>query len=285
MTMKASMHSGRNGSAKHNDRSFLAGKTSKEQTELAPHIDLDMTDQNQVHQVREASGPTLEEAELGLYKRLFQKAVEATNSRYRAQGHPERCKTIEDVYRGRQTRPEETIYQIGNAERAASPEDLHKCYKDFKKHMLKWNREHGCPLAILNYSLHVDETTPHIHERRVWSYTDKDGNRRIGQNRALEAAGIPLPYPDKPMGRFNNRKMTFDKLARQMWIDTCREHGFEIDSVPDRGVRHRDKQAYMAGKIADLQNKLNKYETLERKHPEDFKRLRQLDRRNTRFER
>ena len=44
--MKASMHSGRKGSAKHNDRSFLQGKSKEQQEEIAPHIDLDRTGQN-----------------------------------------------------------------------------------------------------------------------------------------------------------------------------------------------------------------------------------------------
>lgn len=285
MSMKASLHSGRTGSAKHNDRSFLEGLTSAEQKEIAPHINADMTGQNQIRQAREASGSTLEEAEIGLYKRLFHKSIEATNNRYIKQGHPERCKSVEDVYRGRQTRPEETIYQIGNISRTISPEELHACYKDYRCRITEWSRTHNCPIAILNYSLHADEATPHIHERRVWVYKDKDGNRRIGQNRALQAAGVPLPYPDKPEGRYNNRKMAFDRMARKLWIQVCRDHGIEIDDVPARKVQHKDKQEYLTSQIAELQYRLDKYEQLERNHPREFERMRQRDRGMTRFER
>lgn len=285
MAMKASMHSGRNGSAKHNDRTFISDKTPQEIREIAPHINQTMTSQNIINQVRQTSGMDLQAAELKLYTDLFTSALEATNRRYTAQGHKERCKTIEDLYKGRQTRPEETIYQIGNMEHTISPEKLHACYKDYMRRMMEWNQKHGCHMLILNYSMHIDETTPHIHERRVWAYQDSDGHRRIGQNRALKAAGVPLPHPDQPAGRYNNRKMTFDKMARQMWIEACRDHGIEIDDVPAQRVQHKDKQEYMASKIADLQHKLDKYEQLERNHPREFARMRQRDRGMTRFER
>lgn len=282
--MRASMHSGRTGSAKHNDRSFLEGLVLAKQEEVAPHIDLDKTKQNVIRQIA-GRKENLEVTEMTVYKKLFSASQEAKNARYRAQGHAERCKTVEELYRGRQTRPEETIYQIGNAERCVSPTTLEVCYRDYMRRMLDWSERHGHPMLILNWTLHADETTPHIHERRVWRYRDADGNWRIGQNRALEAAGIPLPHPDQPAGRYNNRKMTFDKMARQIWIETCREHGIEIDDVPVQGVRHKDKQAYMAGQIADLQCKLDKYEQLERNHPKEFKHMRQRDRGMTRFER
>ena len=44
--MKASMHSGRTGNAKHNDRSFLSGKTEQERlealTELTTQADFEV---------------------------------------------------------------------------------------------------------------------------------------------------------------------------------------------------------------------------------------------------
>ena len=284
VSMKASLHSGRQGSAKHNDRSFLRGLTSGEQEEIAPHIDADMTNQNSAY-VPIGDKSNIEQAELRAYKNLFHKAVDATNRRYKAQGHPERCRTTEDLYRAPQTRPEEVILQIGNADSHVSAKKLKSCYVDYINRLGDWNAKHGKPMRILSAVLHVDETTPHVHLRRVWVYTDKDGNRRIGQNKALEAAGVQLPHPDKPVGRFNNRKMSFDREARKLWIQVCRDHGIEIDDMPVQGVRHKDKQAYMAGQIAELQRKLDKYEQLERNHPKEFVHMRQRDRGMTRFER
>lgn len=282
--MKASMHSGRQGSAKHNDRSFLAGLTAAEQAEIAPHIDPDKTQYNHGY-VAGGNLDNIEAAELRAYRNLFCKAVEATNKRYIAQGHKERCKTTEDLYRAPQTRPEEVILQIGSIDSHVSADELKSCYADYIDRLGKWNHRHGRPMRVLSAVLHTDEATPHIHLRRVWVYTDKDGNRRIGQNRALQAAGVPLPYPDKPEGRYNNRKMAFDRMARQLWIQVCRDHGIEIDDVPARKVRHKDKQEFLTSKIAELQHKLDKYEQLERNHPKEFARIHQRDRGMTRFER
>lgn len=284
MSMKASMHSGRTGSARHNDRSFLTGKTSAEQAEIAPHIELDMMEQNSFFVVT-GNKDDMEHAELQTYRNMFHKALEATNRRYTAQGHKERCRTVEDLYRAPQTRPEEVILQVGNADKHISAKKLKSCFVDYVNRLGKWNAEHGKPMQLLSAALHADETTPHVHMRRVWSYTDRDGNRRIGQSKALEAAGVPLPHPDRPAGRYNNRKMTFDEMARQMWIETCRDHGIEIDAVPAQRVQHKDKQAYMAGQITDLQRKLDKYEQLEARHPDEFARMRRQDRRRSRFDR
>lgn len=281
--MKASMHSGRQGSAKHNDRSFLAGLTAAEQAEIAPHIDPDKTQYNHGY-VAGGSLDDIEAAELRAYKNLFHKAVEATNKRYVAQGHKERCKTTEDLYRAPQTRPEEVILQIGSVDSHVSVDELKSCYTDYIDRLGKWNHRHGRPMRVLSAVLHTDEATPHIHLRRVWVYTDKDGNRRIGQNRALEAAGVPLPRPDEPTGRYNNRKMVFDKAARKLWIRVCRDHGIEIDDVPVRGVRHKDKQEFLASKIDKLQTELDKYHQLEERYPGEFARMRRRDRGMTRFD-
>lgn len=279
--MKASMHNGRCGSARHNDRSFLRGRDAQE---VAPHIDTDRTADNSVHTVGK-NKHNLEHDEMTVYRNLFSDALQAVNSRYIKQGHSERCKTIEDLYRGRQTRPEEVIYQIGNADASVSADMLQACYVDYMHRLSDWNKAHGSPMIFLNYAVHVDETTAHVHSRRIWVYRDKEGHCRLGQNRALKVAGVPLPHPDKPEGRYNNRKMQFDRMARQMWIETCRDHGIEIDDVPAQRVQHKDKQEYMASKIADLQHKLDKYEQLERNHPKEFARMRQRDRGMTRFER
>ena len=39
------------------------------------------------------------------------------------------------------------------------------------------------------------------------------------QEKALEELGIPLPNPDKPKGRHNNRKQTFDAAVSYTHLD------------------------------------------------------------------
>ena len=89
-----------------------------------------------------------------------------------------------------------------------------------------------------------------MHIRRVWDYTDRDGLCRLGQAKALQAAGVPLPDPNKPTGRFNNRKMTFDSMARSWWQECCREQGWDIETDARPDMRHKSKQDYIRDQMA-----------------------------------
>ena len=63
---------------------------------------------------------------------------------------------------------------------------------------------------MLDWALHLDESTPHIHERHVFDCENKYGEVAPQQEKALEALGFDLPDPGKPLSRRNNRKITFD---------------------------------------------------------------------------
>ena len=40
----------------------------------------------------------------------------------------------------------------------------------------------------------------------------------------MEMMGIELPDPSKPKSKFNNRKMTFDKICRDLLFEICENH-------------------------------------------------------------
>lgn len=245
--IRVSQHSGRKGSAAHNDRSFLRDKGAQEVREMAPHIRADAMQENTVWS---AGGEgDFREHELAFYRERYSAAVEATNARYRAQGHPERCRTIEKLYTGAQTRPEEMILQIGNRDEGADPRDFELAVQEYLRRLEEWNSAHGGHMHILNYAIHQDETSPHVHIRRVWDYTDKDGIVRLGQNKALQAAGVDLPHPDKAEGRYNNRKIKFDAMSRGLWQEIARGMGYEIETEPRPDLRHKDKAEYIAGQL------------------------------------
>ena len=254
--MKAVMHNGREGSGKHNDRTFLQGKSEQDQQDMAPHIDSDMTAMNRTWRIGykdkgwvSGAGGDIEAAERAYYKKAYSAAQDAKNARYRAQRHPERCRSTDDLYTGKLTRPEEQILQIGSKDDQISPETFYACVKDYIKGIEDWNRAHGRHMRILSIAIHFDEATPHAHIRRVWEYEGRDG-RTIGQDKALEAAGVPLPDPSKPKGRHNNRKMTFDRDMRDMWLDICERHGLDIDREPVPDMRHKDKADFIRDQIA-----------------------------------
>lgn len=72
---------------------------------------------------------------------------------------------------------------------------------------------------------------------------DKDGHFIIAQEKALREAGIELPDPSKPEGRYNNRKITFDKMRREMFQEICLKHGLKIEVEP-RPQRQKHKSVH-----------------------------------------
>ena len=246
--LRVSQHSGREGSGRHNDRSFLAGRGEDWIREHADHIDPSRTSDNQVYTW---NGQTdIERSERAWYDRTYGPAQEKINARYIRERHPDRCKSTDDLYNGKLTRPEEMILQVGNRDVRADDQAFVDALNDYINRLDEWNQAHGDHMTILSMALHMDETTPHVHIRRVWDYQDRDGLTRLGQNKALEQAGVELPDPSKPVGRYNNRKMTFDREARAMWQEACRDHGLEIETEPVPDRRHQVKADYIRDQIS-----------------------------------
>ena len=52
-------------------------------------------------------------------------------------------------------------------------------------------------MHILDWALHLDEGTPHIHERHVFDVVNKYGERQPKQEDALREMGFELPDPEK----------------------------------------------------------------------------------------
>lgn len=241
--LRVSQHSGRQGSAKHNDRSFLRDRSDAWRQEHAPHIDTARTEGNVVWTW---DGQTdVETSERAWYAEAYQQAQEQTNVRYRREGHADRCKTTDDLYAGRLTRPEEMILQVGDRHTDIDLGRLGQALDAYLGRLDEWNDNHGGHMHVLSMALHLDETSPHVHIRRVWDYADRDGLTRLGQGKALQAAGVPLPDPSKAVGRYNNRKMSFDSMARGWWQEACREQGWDIETEARPGMRHKDKRDFI----------------------------------------
>ena len=101
-------------------------------------------------------------------------------------------------------------------------------------------------MHILNWALHMDESTPHIQERHVFDCKNRYGETAPQQEKALEALGFELPYPDKKPGKTNNRKITFDAACREILFDIALEHGLHLDKEPEYGGRaYLEKQDYI----------------------------------------
>lgn len=273
--MKLTRHNGRSGNngaynPRHNDRRF--------NVENSEHIDTERAKQNvywdcyrgaTLFESREKDGEhdfSFEEVERIYYNEHYSDYIEAQNARNAKTRHVERNRTVEDLLKNKKTCPEETIYQIGNIDETVSPEELLIVASTFFEELEK---RYGEYFHILDWALHVDEGTPHIHERHVFDCENKYGEICPQQEKALEKMGIPLPESDKPKSKTNNRKKTFDAMCRELLLDICDNRKLYLDKVPEYGGRgYLEKQDYILMKQKEqmaVQNEqiIQKEQTLE----------------------
>lgn len=262
-------------SPKHNDRNY--------DYESAYNIHEELTHGNKYYNIYQGlysheekeDKLSFEDAERLYYESAFTNQWEQTNERYKRNGHSERCKSFEDWRSMKENLPEELCIQIGKKGASADADTLRVVLNDYLKSLNEWNKAHGSPFAILDYALHVDEEVAHFQMRRVWQYTE-DGVLKVGQNKALEQAGVQLPDETKKRSRHNNRKQTFDREMRDMLLDICEKHNVPIERVPLPDGKHNlEKEEYISQKYQDMLDKTsemqNECDTLQ-KRSEAFKR-------------
>ena len=252
-SMKLTRHNGRSGkhgayNPKHNDRSF--------EVENSEHIDLNRIKENiywncyqGLYRAEAKEGIqrySFEEVERLYYIQNYSEHIQAQNDRNEKARHPERNRKVEDLLKNNKTCPEESIYQIGTIEETLSGETLVRIAVDFFKEM---EQKYGEHFHIIDWALHMDEGTPHIHERHVFDCENKYGELCPQQEKALEKLGVPLPHPDKKKGRNNNRKQTFDADCRELLFEICQKYGVYLDKIPSYGGRgYLEKQDYILEK-------------------------------------
>lgn len=238
---RATIHNGRTSNLgaftpKHNDRNFNINH--------AEHIDPERVKLNRYWNWTGNPETTFEAAEQAFYEKHIRKHLDAQNARYKAQRHAERVKSMDEYRKSPQTCPEEVILQIGKMGDTIPADMMARIIQE----QINWEQKQFPGVKVLNVALHMDEQgAPHIHERRAWVYTDRDGNFAISQNKSLEQMGVELPNPDRPRGRFNNRKQTFSKRCREHLLQICREHGLEIEEIPqEKSKSGRTLEDYQA---------------------------------------
>lgn len=245
--MRMTVHNGRAGkngvySPKHNDRQFDISS--------AEHIDPERMPGN-VYWNWTGKNISFEDAEKEFYELHCREHLDAVNQRHREQRHPERVRDMDAYRTARQTCPEETLLMIGNKDEHLPPKTLRAICEDLRN----WEENTVSGLKVLDIALHVDEEgAPHIHMRKAWIYRDENNVESIAQSKTLQAAGIPLPHPDKPAGRHNNRKQTFSAMERQALYEICRGYGLEslLETKPrEKSKSGREFEDYKASKAEE----------------------------------
>lgn len=257
--MKLTRHNGRSGkngtyNPRHNDRRFDLKNSGHIDEERAGHnIYWDCYRGYTTAADRENMGEpdfTFEQVERIYYTEHYADHVDAQNARNEKNRHTERNRTVEDLLKNKKTCPEESIYQIGMVGESVSPEILFKVVSEFYE---EFDRQFGSCVHILDWALHLDEGTPHIHERHVFDCENRYGEVCPQQEKALEKLGIPLPDPDRPKGKNNNRKQTFDAVCRTLLIEIAKKHGLHLDTEPEYGGRgYLEKQDYILMKQKEM---------------------------------
>ena len=253
--LKLTRHNGRAGkhgtyNPKHNDRSFNLANSE--------HIDPERAKGNIYwdcfHGFRSALDPqdpddlaaTFSEVERQFYESSYSEFIEKQNERNAKIRHTERNRSIPDLLSSRKTCPEETIYQLGTKDDHASGEVLLAVVAEFIE---EFKARFGDHVHVLDWALHLDESTPHIHERHVFDCENKHGEVAPQQEKALETLGFELPDPDKPLSRRNNRKITFDTACRKMLFEITKRHGLELEEEAEYGNRkYLEKQDFILAK-------------------------------------
>ena len=266
--LKLTRHNGRAGkhgtyTPKHNDRNF--NLTNSE------HIDPERAKGNIYwdcfHGFRSTIAPqdpdnlagTFSDVERQFYETHYTAFVESQNERNAKIRHTERNRSIPDLLSSRKTCPEETIYQLGTKDDHASGEVLLAVVTEFIE---EFKARFGDHVHVLDWALHLDESTPHIHERHVFDCENKYGELAPQQEKALEALGFELPDPGKPISRRNNRKITFDSACRKMLFEIAKRHGLELEEEAEYSNRkYLEKQDYILAKqkeqLVAQQNRLD----------------------------
>lgn len=250
--MGVTTHNGRSGkhgayNPKHNDRQFDVAKSDHiDAIRRLENVNWDCQRGYRFPKKDADDGISFEEIELAYYRENFGEYVQNQNARNEKQRHPERNRTIEDMYKDEKTCPEESIWQIGNIDESVSPEVLQEIIEELLERRDKF---YGSNVVTLDWALHNDEATPHIHERHVFQCRNRYGELIPQQENALKELGIELPQTKKASGQFNNRKMTFDATCRQMFLQICKERGIEVEEVPIYGgKKNLEKNDYIIEK-------------------------------------
>lgn len=197
--MKLTRHNGRSGkngtyNPRHNDRRFDLNNSS--------HIDSERARKNVYWDCyrgyttagsrEDSSQPdfSFEQIELAYYTENYSDFIEAQNARNEKNRHTERNRTVGDLLKNNKTCPEESIYQIGTVEESVPPETLFQIVNEF---YAEFDRRFGSHVHLLDWALHLDEGTPHIHERHVFDCKNRYGELCPPAGKGVGRTGSAAP--------------------------------------------------------------------------------------------
>ena len=191
----------------------------------------------------------------------IRRSIDAQNERHEKSRHAERIRNVRQIMEDSRTCPEETIYQLGTKDGYEDPAVFVKVAAELFEVI---QEKYGSHMQILDWALHMDEATPHIHERHVFFADDGYGMNFPKQEKACEAMGFHPPKPDKKKNKTNNCKVSYDEEIRCLYIEIAEKYGVIIEKDPLTGKKHLEKKRfhYSQTRKRKSRTKKNKLEEL-----------------------
>lgn len=174
-----------------------------------------------------------ERSELRFYSEYYTDWIEERNRINLAGRHTNRIISVPALHEKARTCPEELTVQLTAKEGGALPAQnvFRSCIEAYVGWMQQWSAENGNCLHVLGAYIAKDTLCKSVI-RRVWDYVDDDGIRKVGQSGALCRAGIQCPDEEAEESRFNNRKMTFDRISREALYGFLEDAGVAVIREP-----------------------------------------------------
>lgn len=256
--MRATLHSGRTHkdgkkfNVSHNDRQFDSSN--------AKNVFSEKSNENIYWNWTEDENVSFADAEQKFYQENFMPAYEAQYKRWeKARQLTSRGKSFDEWIQAKRFIPEEVVLQVGKTGETLDHEKACEFFDLYKNKLVALNESLGNPYTILDLAVHFDEGKEsgvsdedipvHVHLRRVWHYTDKDGCLQAGEDKALQAAKIERPDKTKKEGRYNNRKMTYTQMERDLFYETAEELGIELETSKQAWKPSMSKGEWLALEI------------------------------------
>lgn len=237
-------------SGKHNDRNF--------NYEESDHIKPELTCFNRTWNYAMDDSISFRDAELNFYTQEFSEHLDRINEKYIEYRKPNRIKSMEEYYCCRRSQPEDRIIQVGNYKDSINPDDLWDLANDYRR---EFNKRFYPNCQILTMALHADETTPHVHIRRVWCATDKDGYKYVNQTKALEELG----YKMYNSSRYENAKKRFTCEDRLMLYNIAKEYYSDLNISDPEHRCHIDIRNYKLAEAVKTEKQIeDKYNDFEK---------------------
>ena len=258
--MKATYRNGK-GSADHNDRKYISA-TEQDKEEIISKWQLF------------GECDSFRDNEIKAYEQLYGEWLKNRNDTLIKEGHPERCKTVEDLVgkpneEKRKGRYEvnETILQIGKDGEEVDDDTLRACVNHF---MSETRRRYGGHMEWLDVAVHRENSSVvHAHLRRTWFAYDEEGRAYPAKKEALKALGFEVRADDD---KYNNATTRHSEAERELWYETCKEFGIDLDTEPDKtNTKHLSVKDYKYKKEQETKEAMKKVDNENEQKLENYR--------------